>query len=273
MIPALINGEFRQSISVFDRGFHYGDGLFETIAVKQGKPLLWQQHMQRLQAGATQLKLHLPDSQLLYREALHLIQQSQQSQFVLKIMISRNNTGRAYYYQPESLSQRVLLLFPWPQYPASYQQQGVKLRFCHHYLSPSPLAGIKHLNRLDQVIARNEWQDASIAEGIVLDNNGNVVEATMSNIFAISAERVIVTPDLTQCGIAGVMRAWLLAYIQQQAWSYQITTLKPSQLKTMQEVFLCNSIIGIWPVTQIEDWHYTIGDMTLKLLQAVAQIN
>ena len=164
---------------------------------------------------------------------------------VIKIIITRGVGGRG--YKPENNSTtRLVQKFPWPDLPVSCQQ-GVEVTQCEFKLArQSKLAQIKHLNRLEQVLARSEWND-DFQEGLVCDTDGNIIEGTSSNVF-IEQDDCIITPDLTYCGVAGVMRKKILEYCLENEISHQIRNVHFSELEHVQGMMLCNSIIGIWPV-------------------------
>jgi len=145
----LINGQKTDNINVRDRGLHYGDGLFETMAVIDGCCPFWERHMQRLQRGCHRLSLPVPDIALLEAEAQQLIKN--ETRGVLKLIISRGEGGRGYRYPESTCTTRILISYPWPDYPAQNWQEGVAVRFCDTTLARQPqLAGLKHLNRLDR---------------------------------------------------------------------------------------------------------------------------
>lgn len=259
----LLNGESRHLVDVSDRGFQYGDGLFETLEILQGKALFLDRHLQRLTHGCQRLLLPPPDWQILQQETQQLISHTEHG--VLKIIITRGSGGRG-YRQPEPIvPTRLLSLHPYPQYPDTLQTQGISVRFCNQLLSINPsLAGIKHLNRLEQVLARAEWQDDAIQEGLMLDSYGHVIEGTMSNLFIVK-NAVLYTPALTQSGIAGIVRQLVLEFAEQLSLSVSIQSLDKEQLLAADEVFVTNSVIGIWPVKQIAEQCWPVGEWTRRL--------
>jgi 4-amino-4-deoxychorismate lyase len=262
----LINGEFQDRISIRDRGFQYGDGLFETLAVSQGKPVFWQRHMRRLQHGAERLGLTPPPESLLRQEAEQLCMNHAHA--VLKIIVTRGVSSRGYRPAADTSPTRVLSLSPWPDYPAAYSQQGVAVRFCRMTLARNRfLAGIKHLNRLEQVLARAEWQD-DYQEGLMQDTDGNVVEGTMSNIFAVS-NGTLLTPDVSQCGVEGVMRGVVLECAAAASLPCRVADIRRQDILDADEVFLTNSLIGLWPVRKLEEQEFTVGRITRQLQQAL----
>lgn len=256
----LINGERRNHIDISDRGFQYGDGLFETIEVRNGKPVFLNQHLDRLTTGCHRLQFPCPSLSLIRRETLVLCKNSQHA--VLKIIVTRGSGGRGYRQPDVLLPTRVLSLHPYPDYPNIYQQDGITARFCRTRLGLNPsLAGIKHLNRLEQILARAEWNDPDIQEGIMLDINGNVIEGTMTNLFYIR-NKAVYTPELTQTGVHGIFRRIIMNLLA----SHQIETFERAVTKddllAADEAFFCNSVIGLWPIKQIENACYQIGPVT-----------
>ncbi len=259
----LLNGESRHLVDVSDRGFQYGDGLFETLEVLQGKALFLDRHLQRLTDGCQRLLLPPPDWQLLQQEAQQLIANTEHG--VLKIIITRGVGGRGYRQPDAIVPTRLLSLHPYPQYPTTFQSQGIVTRFCDQLLSINPsLAGIKHLNRLEQVLARAEWRDEAIQEGLMRDSNGHLIEGTMSNLFMVK-NAVLYTPALTQSGIAGIVRQLVLEFAEQISLPVSIQSLNKDQLLQADEVFVTNSVIGIWPVKQIAEQSFQVGEWTQRL--------
>jgi 4-amino-4-deoxychorismate lyase len=265
----LVNSQAGDTISVHDRGLHFGDGVFETIAIRHGKlSLLWERHMARLYGGCERLGISAPRKTLLLDEAKRVC--GSMDDGVLKIIITRGAAGRGYRAPVAAEPTRILISYPWPDYPASNREQGIIVRRCVTQLGHRPtLAGIKHLNRLEQVLARSEWHNDDIAEGLMLDDHGNVIEGTMTNLFVVQDGR-LVTPDVSQCGIAGVMREHIIDVAWQHGAACHITTLSPADVKQADEVFVCNSLVGIWPVRRFEEIRYSDWPMTGKIIRWLA---
>ena len=261
----LINGKQEQNIPVTDRGLQYGDGLFETIEVKDGQCPHWQRHMQRLARGCEQLGIAMPDTELLLNEALQVCHGEKRA--VLKIILTRGSGGRGYRVPEHSEPTRILSNHPWPEYSDSNSCEGIHLHLCHTTLSTQPaLAGIKHLNRLEQVMARREWDDPDVAEGLMSDASGLVVEGTMSNVFAARAGQLY-TPVISHCGVAGTMRERIIETAAALSIPVTETTLRIDDLYTMEELFVCNSIIGIWPVRELATRSYIAPGTVTRQLQ------
>ena len=261
----LLNGAESDHITVSDRGFQYGDGLFETIAVIEGRPLFLEHHLQRLTEGCSKLNIPKPDLKLLADEAYFVCKQAKQA--VLKIIVTRGSGGRG-YRQPEVIQPtRVISLYPFPEYSNANAELGIKLRFCDTRLGLNPaLAGIKHLNRLEQVMARAEWDDPAIQEGIMLDINNDVIEGTMTNLFYAKGNEIF-TASLHTAGVAGVTRAIIKNLLKEHGITLIEHDYDKEILLTANELFVCNSIIGIWPVKQIEGLQFAVGSLT-KQIQA-----
>ena len=247
----LINGKQTQTLDSRDRGLQYGDGLFETIEINRGRVIFWQRHLSRLLAGCQTLQIPPPSIQQLSQEIQRLIGQTSKSA-VLKILISRGCGGRGYRLPDLAKPTRILSLHPLPNYPESYTTQGITAQFCQTPLGINPvLAGLKHNNRLEQILARAELDETQIQEGLMVDTHQNVVEGTMTNLFIIKSG-VIYTPPIDLCGVAGIMRSVIIDIAEQQNISLKIQYLTKSCILSADSVFLSNSIIGIWKVKQLE---------------------
>ena len=267
----LVNGEYREHIEISDRGFQYGDGLFETIAVIDGQPVFFDRHIDRLEAGCRRLFIPFPGTELLTFEAKKLCRHSNKA--VLKLILTRGSGGRG-YRQPEVIqTTRVLSLHPFPSFPGSsqgafasiYEEQGIVVRFCDTRLGLNPvLAGIKHLNRLEQILARAEWTDPDIQEGIMLDMNEHVIEGTMTNLFYVKND-TLYTSTITLTGVAGIMRGVIMVMASDHDLSVIEHTFTKDELLTADEVFVCNSIVGIWPIKQIAAKYFSVGVRTRQL--------
>ena len=253
--------------SLKDRGLAYGDGLFETIAVKAGCPRLLELHMQRLALGCSRLTI-TADHALIRSELLAYAHQMGEG--VLKLILTRGDGLRGYGASPEAQPRRILQASPSAAYPLANARDGVALYDCATRLSEQPLlAGLKHLNRLEQVIARSEWQDPAYAEGLMRDTSGRVIEGVFSNVFLVR-DGMLLTPDLQRSGVAGVMRAALLAEAERLAIPCHVTDISLEQLQQADELFVCNSVYGVWPVRAFADLSWPVGPLTRKL-QGIAR--
>jgi len=267
-VLVLVNGKAIDSITTLDRGLLYGDGVFETIAVENGQLHFWSEHLRRLQYGCERLGMESLNVTQLEGECRLLIEHSQQA--VVKIIITRGSGGRGYRLPEQPRSSRIIQLHKWPNYPASYTEEGIRARICRTRLGHNPsLAGIKHLNRLEQVLARQEWDDPAIQEGLMLDSIGDLVEGTMSNVFLVK-DAVLMTPDLQLCGVAGIMRARVLEMAADHSIEVRVQRLETAALLQADEVFVCNSLMGIWPVTAVDKQIFIKGPVTTRLQTLLA---
>lgn len=272
-----VNGIVDKQVSPLDRGFAYGDGVFETCRMINGQIPLWELHRQRLLSSCATLlipvQIHLVEQYL--QQLVAQVATDELKDAVVKVIVTRGEGGRGYGL-PEVASPTLCIgLFPGRAYPEHYLLQGVTVRICQQRLGcNSTLAGLKHLNRLEHILARAEWSDEGIAEGLLLDSQDHLIEATVSNIFILKHDELL-TPDLAQAGVAGVMRRFILETMAVQlGLKPVIKTLTLNDLYAADEVFLSNSIFGIWPVTQIlghKSHTFPLGKITAELQQLLAK--
>jgi 4-amino-4-deoxychorismate lyase len=257
-----VDGQPADSVPLKDRGLAYGDGVFETIAVKAGQPLLLDRHLQRLHEGCRRLGL-VADHELVRSEVLAYA--AALGDGVLKLILTRGDSQRGYGINTEAAVRRILQGSPPAAYPETHGTDGIRLFACVTRLAEQPLlAGLKHLNRLEQVIARAEWRDAEHAEGLMLDTSGRVIEGVFSNLFLVR-NGLLLTADLKRCGVAGVMRAEILAQAQVLGVPVAVADISLEQLQQADEVFVCNSVYGIWPVRECAGMSWSVGPLTRKL--------
>jgi len=262
----LINGHEASSLPVGDRGLHYADGLFETIALRHGQPLLWQRHLQRLSTDCQRLGMPVPNH-LLLREELDRIA-GNEARAVAKIIVTRGIADSDYRPSPQSPVTRIVQRLPWPMYPPDVRR-GVAVCWCKTRLAhQGQLAGIKQLNRVEQVLARAEWLD-EYAEGLMRDSDGWVIEGTKTNLFVVCADGTLVTPDLSQSGVAGVMRAQILDSMASLGLNCRVQPVSVGLIDSAQELFLTNSLIGLWPIKQLEARPYVVGQISQKIQAAL----
>ncbi len=264
----LINGLKTNQIESNDRGLLYGDGLFETIQVLDGKLIFWDQHLARLLNGCDRLKIHRPDVNVLFTEARTLCDGVEKG--VLKLIYTRGCGGRGYRFTEKIEPTRILQRHSWPEHPEHYKTAGVRIRLCETRLGHNTiLAGLKHLNRLEQVLGRSEWQDdVDIVEGLMADEQGNIIEGTMSNIFYVS-DKTLITPDLSQCGIKGIIRELVIEYANVNNLQIVVKNVSLEELQNADEIFITNSIMGLWPVNAFNDRKYHVGPMSKKIAEHI----
>ena len=269
MRKSWVNGEDISTLSLLDRGLAYGDGLFETLLYESGQVRLLDLHLSRLQAGAKRLQIQLSMGTL-QDELQGFLHQAREEgllfdadKAVLKIILTRGVGGRGYRFPEKAVIQRIIQLFDHPGYLLQHRKEGVEIRLCKTPVSVNPaLAGLKHLNRLDNVMARNEWNCSDIQEGLMLDEQGAIIEGTMSNIFIVR-DNILITPSLKRAGVVGIMRTHVL----DKARKYKVKTcisenVSVQQLYDADEVFVCNSVLGVWPVVRLESKQWPVGRLT-----------
>lgn len=260
----LVNGEKTDSISVTDRGLQFGDGVFETIRIHQGKPVWWQQHINRLLDGCHRLRFaDIPDIDTLQQEVTALASDCVAG--VLKIIITRGCSNSGYATPADAPASRILCLTPGMRHQ-SRAGQGIVMGVCSQRLAGhDSLAGIKHLNRLEQVLARLQCQAEGWDEGVMLDDQGSVIEGTMSNLF-IWRKNLLYTPSLQKTGFKGLCREIIISLAAENGITVKQTKLRLEDLTNSSGIFVTNSLIGIWPVINFNHQQLTVCANT-RLLQ------
>lgn len=265
-----INGVLGASISPLDRGFAYGDGVFETCRCDNGRISLWPYHLERLLQSANRLKIKINES-LLQDYLNQMLQQRRiPDNAVIKVQVTRGVGGRGYKLPIEQKPTYLIAVFEGALLETDAFLNGVEVRVCDLRLSKSPyLAGIKHLNRLEHILARAEWQE-EFAEGLLLDTDGYLVEATVSNIFVIKNGELL-TPDLSFSGVAGVMRRVVIEVIAPRLnLPVNVKKISGNELAVADELFLSNSVFGIWPINQVDGFsNHLKHEMTRKVQEAL----
>jgi len=246
-----VNGRLRRWIDCRDRGLQYGDGLFETMRVRGHRVRFLDYHLERLFEGCRRLKLDAPEERLLRREIT--TRAAERAEAVLKLIVTRGIGARGYRPSGEERPTRVLSLHRLPPSAAAALRGPVRIRLCHTRLGSTPaLAGLKTLNRLESVLARAEWHDARIWEGLMRDEEGNVVSGTMSNVF-VRRGSTLLTPSLERCGIAGVMRRWVLEQARHLGLEAREGRLNLRELDRAEEVFMTNAVCGVVSVAMVQE--------------------
>ena len=243
-----VNGVLSETLPLRDRGFLYGDGLFETMRVHNGAVRLLHLHLQRLKLGASRLMIESPSDDLLAGEIAKAT--AGQKDAVLKLILTRGQGARGYRPAADAEPTRVLIADPLPGHVQSLESART-VGVCQTRLGANTrLAGLKTLNRLENVLARAEWPCNDIAECLMLDDMEHVIGGTMSNIF-VRFDTALCTPLLDRCGVAGVMRRWVMDTMQAMGNAVTERRLRLSDLESAREIFLTNALIGIWPVGEL----------------------
>ena len=259
----LVNGQ-STGLDPADRGLAYGDGLFETMAARDGRIRWLDLHLDRLEEGCRRLEIPAPSRSLLADEIDAYC--PREGRAVVKLIVTRGPGARGYRPPEPATPTRVLAVLPWPEYPDSYYRDGISVRTCRSRLGENPaLAGIKHLCRLEQVLAELELRGDAVQQGLVLDAGGHVVGGTASNVFAV-ARAELSTPSLERCGIRGVMRRAVLEAARTLGLRAEERDVTPDELLDADEIFVTNSLFGIWPVTNLDGQRFSVGPATERVM-------
>jgi len=255
-----------------DRAAAYGDGLFETIAIRDGKPRFWSTHIARLQLGCLRLGIACPSNDSLRADldsALNLTAVSVEYA-TAKLVVSAGTGPRGYQRLADSPVIIRVAVFAADTLTAMQYREGVVARLCATRLAIQPqLAGIKSLNRLEQVLARSEWSDPDIFEGLMLDTDKRLICGTMSNVF-IATQSSLATPAITRCGVSGIMRSHVLRLLQDAGIDCVVRDVQVDELASADEVFITNSQFGILPLRQCADLKLSVGTITRQAQELVA---
>ena len=264
--------EERHVIDPDERGFQYGDGLFETIAIRHGEPRLWDYHIQRLQTGCKRLALELPaPASLRHRLGTAIAKSGGDSDFcIAKIIVTAGVLQRGYGRAMPTESSIYIGVFPAAPVNRPAYVKGVATLLCDTRLAVgSPVAGLKTLNRVEQVLARSECLPTGAFEGLTLDADGRLICGTMSNVFIVR-DKAIATPALDRCGVAGTMRQFILDLLEQQGTVVEVCDLEWDDLVAADEVFITNSQMGAVPVHRCGNHKWIVGDITRDVMERLA---
>lgn len=268
-----VNGKLVSGIAPTNRGFAYGDGIFRTMRLLEGELQDWPLHYQTLVADCSKIQIVCPSAELLMQEFKYFMASAseEETQFsIIKIIITRGEGARGYAPPAVCEPTRVLVQSPLPNYPAEIYANGVALYSCQTRLAHQPLlAGIKHLNRLENVLARAEHKDPRFFDGLLQDYDGNVIEAVSGNLF-IRKESVVMTPALDSCGVAGVMRQKILDWYRTQGQPVLIAALSIDDVLQAEAVVIVNSVYGVLQVAQIDE-HVMAADHWAQALRSQLQ--
>lgn len=252
----------------WDRGTQFGDGVFETIRIIDGLPNYFEYHCNRLSESLNKLSIKTDNVEQLILDYLkQFIDKTNVVQGVLKIIITRGSSARGYGFDNGIKAQVLAFYSNLPSYSMELYSRGVDLTFCETQCSiQSQLAGMKHLNRLENVLAKNELNGQF--EGLMFNNLGYVIEGTMSNIF-FENNNELFTPDLSLSGVNGVMRSVIIDHAKSKNINVNIVNIKKSEIESFQHAFICNSVMGIVPVNRLVGQDMSIGNMTQTLKESL----
>jgi 4-amino-4-deoxychorismate lyase len=253
MTDCLVDGVPGSMVPADDRGLLYGDGLFETIAFHHARAPLWDRHWARLSADARRLGLSMPPEDLARSECLQL---AGSERCVIRLTLTRGSGGIAYFPDPQAPARRIVQRRAWPERLVVQRSEGMKLVTSTVRLArDSTLAGIKHLNRLEQVQAARDCAARGADEALLYDAAERLVEAIACNVILVIGSRKL-TPRLDGSGVAGVGLRWLS---EQPEVELEIIDIAPAQVLQAEEIMVINSVTGIRPVTALDDHRFAIG--------------
>jgi len=261
-----INGQPGRHVDVADRGFTYGDGLFETIAVRNREARFLALHLDRLLGGCARLRIPLPDQATL--EAGLSAAARGVAHGVLKVIVTRGGGPRG-YAPPQHPVPTVI----WGTLEGVRPLSGpIATRWCETMVSVNPAtAGLKTLARLEQVIARAEWSEPDVVEGLMTTTEGKLIGGTSSNVFVVAGERML-TPTLDRAGVAGVMRRVVLDMARRNGIEVAETVLEPSCVDEATELFVSNALTGIRPVCRVDSRTLAAGPVTRRLQKLLVDV-
>jgi 4-amino-4-deoxychorismate lyase len=264
---ALVDGRPASAIPVRDRGWLYGDGVFRTLRVAGGSPLWWTDQIEKLESDAQALSIPIPPRSAWERDIAELLGRTAPD-CVLRLVLTRGEGQRGYAAPSRPLPVRVVTVAPLPEALDQTAVSGAQVRICTLRLAEQPaLAGIKHLNRLENVLARMEWDQPGIHEGLMLDTAGRVICGVSSNLFVFRGGELL-TPDLGRCGVAGVARARLMRSAADLKIPVRVADIGLDDVFSAEEVMLTNSLIKLWRVVRFGDrsWPRTVVSDRLRAL-------
>jgi 4-amino-4-deoxychorismate lyase len=250
MPAAWINGRRGTALDCRDRGLQYGDGLFETMRVRRRALRLLEYHLERLYAGCRRLAIAGPRPDRLRRELEGIA--SRRREGVLKLIVTRGCGPRGYRPSGREHCTRIVTLHALPSAAPGALPGPARVRQCATRIGVNPgLAGLKTLGRLESVMARSEWRDSRIWEGLMRDADENIVCGTMSNLF-LRRGSTLMTPVLDRCGVAGVMRRWVMETAARLQLTAVERRIRWQHLARAEEVFMTNAVAGVRSVGAIE---------------------
>jgi 4-amino-4-deoxychorismate lyase len=267
----LLNGSPAQQVSVFDRALHFGDGLFETIACRSGRPRFLSLHLERLLLGCQRLGIEPGNLDEVRAEVRSLAREVENA--IVKVILTRGTAlARGYGVTGREKAMRITFRYAWPPETATESQDGVRVRTAKLRLGENPaLAGLKHCNRLEQILARREWTDPGIAESLLFSSSGRLVSGTMSNVFIVEGSRLR-TPRLDLCGVAGVMRRVVLREAERAGIAVQEDVLGAEDVHKAGELCLTNARMGLWPLRELDGRALHPGGTTRWLQQILTPL-
>lgn len=252
-----VNGSFvpeaRAKISVFDRGFLYGDGIFETLRAYKGRIFRLDAHLERLFRGGRIIKLSIPGKKREIEGLIYtLLDKNNLKEAYVRLTVTRRAESFGLDPGRKSSSDLVIIARDFIPKPQSWYKRGIKAVTVKTKQNEfSPLAGIKSLNFLNRIMARLETKERRADEGILLNTRGRITEAAASNIFLVAKGRLL-TPSLENGVLSGITRQAVLELAPELGLKIAETDVLPSALKKADEAFLTNSLIELFPLIEVD---------------------
>jgi len=242
----LVNGKADALVAPTDRGLLYGDGLFETLAFHHGHCRLWSLHMARLVEGCRRLGLPRPDIDLLAAESRELLGDGNSA--VIRIAVTRGSGGRAYFPPDNPELTRILMRRALPGQLESMRARGLDMHTSTIRLEANLIGGLKHMNRLEQVLIADECARHDAAEALVLDAAGMIVEGLAGNIVVVRGDRLI-APGPHPAAVAGVGLEWLRRHPDS---ALEERPFAAAELAGDDALWVINSVRGPCPVRSLD---------------------
>jgi 4-amino-4-deoxychorismate lyase len=261
-----VNGAPAATVAALDRGLHYGDGLFETIACRAGRPRFLALHLERLAGSCERLRINLPELASLRAEIETLAAGARNS--IVKLIVTRGEAqARGYTPTERELATRISFRYAW----SGESEEPARVRTSPIRLGENPqLAGMKHLNRLEQVLARAELRGGTESEALMFSSSGRLVSGTMANVFIVRDGR-LETPRLDSCGVAGVMRRVVMQEAGRAGIAVAERVIEAREIFEANEVFLTNARIGVQPVAVLDGRTLAVGSLTQRMQELIAK--
>ncbi|WP_267431639.1 aminodeoxychorismate lyase [Erwinia psidii] len=250
-----VNGQPQDSIAIADRAVQFGDGCFTTARIIEGQVVALEAHLERLEKGCQRLRIGAVDWIALRQEIVKAA--AGHDEAVLKVIISRGKGGRGYGASGCGQPTRIVMTSDYPVRYHHLKQTGARLTLSSVRLGRNPLlAGIKHLNRLEQILIRTELEQTNFDEALVLDTEGMLVECCAANLFWRKGKAVF-TPCLTDSGVNGIQRQQVIGLLHGEGVSVSEVRQPPEVLAEADEVLITNALMPVLPVCQIDQqfWH------------------
>ena len=262
----LVDGVLESEISIFNRNMQFGDGLFETCVSKGNNILFWQRHLSRLNRGCEKLNIKKIAESVWLEDIKKALSLSLEKNCIIKLILSRGNSLRGYSYSEDIEPVRVVIVSEIKKTKSKY---SVSLEYASSGFHSNPkLAGIKHCNRLEQILARANMEGDEV---IMLDENQNIVSVTQGNIYFIFGNKLL-TPKLDRCGVVGSRRSLILELARSINLEVDEDTISIEQAEKANEVFISNSLIGIQSVSSIGSYYLNNNPLTKEIKAAYISI-